>query len=286
MGTQGMAADRSRAGIEVLRSGAIGPVREMHVWTDRAQNWWPQGVERPADTPPVPDGLDWDLWLGVAPERPYHPAYVPFAWRGWLDFGTGAIGDMGIHNAAMAWMGLQLGLPQSAEVVATSGINGETFPLWSILRLEFPARGALPPVTMYWYDGGKQPPASLIGGQKMALNGAILVGELGTMYSIEWAGDDWHLLPEDKFRDYQPPEPSLPRTSGHHAEWVAACKGERPALCNFIDFGAPLTEVMLLGNLALRAGKRIPWDAAARQAGGDSAANALIGRPYRKGWEL
>ena len=123
MGTQGMAEHGARAGIEVLRSGAIGPVREMHVWTDRAQGWWPQGVESACRQPPVPSGLDWDLWLGTAPRRPYHPAYVPFAWRGWLDFGTGAIGDMGIHNAAMAWLGLELGLPQSAEVVATSGMN-------------------------------------------------------------------------------------------------------------------------------------------------------------------
>jgi predicted dehydrogenase len=286
MGTQGMAENGARAGIEVLRSGAIGPVREMHVWTDRAQRWWPQGVDRPTENPPVPGGLDWDLWIGTAPLRPYHPAYVPFAWRGWLDFGTGAIGDMGIHNAAMAWVGLELGLPQSAEVVATSGINRETYPAWSILRLEFPARGPLPPVTMYWYDGGKQPPTGLIGGQKMAENGAILVGELGTMYSIEWTGADWRLLPEEKFRDYQPPAPSVARVSSHHAEWVAACKGQQAALCNFIDFGAPLTEVMLLGNLALRTGQKIDWDAAAMQAKGNPAADELIRREYRKGWEM
>jgi len=139
---------------------------------------------------------------------------------------------------------------------------------------------------MYWYDGGKQPPPALIGGQEMALNGAILVGERGTMYSIEWTGADWHLLPADKFRDYQPPEPAIPRESSHHGEWIAACKGARPTLCNFIDFGAPLTEVMLLGNLALRTGQKIDWDAATMQAKGNPAADGLIRRAYRKGWEL
>ncbi len=286
MGTQGMAEEGARLGIEVLRAGAIGPVREMHVWTDRAEGWWPQGVDRPSGNPSVPKGLDWDLWIGTAPMRPYHDAYMPFKWRGWLDFGTGAVGDMGIHNAAMAWVGLDLGVPQSVEVIATSGVNRETHPAWSTLRFEFPARGPLPAVTMYWYDGGKQPPAALIGGQELAKNGAILVGEQGTLYSIEWTGADWHLLPEEKFRDFQLPVPSVPRSTGHHDEWIAACKGGPPAFCNFVDFGAPLTEVMLLGNLALRTGKKIEWDAAAMQAKGHPAADAFIRPEYRQGWEL
>jgi hypothetical protein len=172
------------------------------------------------------------------------------------------------------------------EVIATSGVNRETYPAWSTLRLEFPARGPLPPVTMYWYDGGKQPPAALIGGKEMAKNGCILVGQHGTMYSIEWTGADWHLLPEDKFRDFQPPAPSVPRSSGHHDEWVAACQGGPPAFCNFVDFGAPLTEVMLLGNLALRTGKKIEWDAASMQVKGNLAAESLIRPEYRKGWEI
>ena len=286
MGTQGMAMDGARAGIEVLRAGAIGTIREVHVWTDRAQGWWPQGIDRPQEKPPVPGELDWDLWLGVAPPRPYHPAYAPFKWRGWLDFGTGAIGDMGIHNAAMAWVGLELGLPRSVEVVATSGVNRETFPAWSILRLEFPSRGPLPPVTMHWYDGGKRPSAELIGGGQVAKNGAIVVGDRGTMYSIEWTGADWHLLPEEKFRDYRPPEPSVPRSSGHHAEWIAACKGGPAAFCNFVDFAAPLTEVMLLGNLALRTGQKIEWDAQAMRVKGRPKADEFIRREYRKGREI
>ena len=286
MGTQGMADDGSRAGVEVVRSGVLGPVREMQVWTDRAKGWWPQGIDRPQETPPIPHGLAWDLWLGPAPERPYHPAYMPFKWRGWKDFGTGAIGDMGIHNAAMPFVGLELGLPVSAEIVETSGLRKETFPTWSILRIEFPARGDLPPVTLHWYDGGKKPSSDLIGGRQVASNGAILVGERGTLYSIGWTGGDWHLLPEEKFRDWQPPATTVPRSAGHHQEWVAACKGGPPAFCNFVDFAAPLTETMLLGCLTQRAGKKIEWDAADMRAKNWSQGDVFITREYRKGWEV
>ena len=137
MGTQGMAADGARTGIEIIRSGVLGDVTELHVWTDRPAGWWPQGIDRPRDTPPVPSNLDWNLWLGVASARPYHPAYCPFAWRGWKDFGTGAVGDMGIHNAAMPFAALELGPPASAEILQTSGLKPETFPAWSRLKLEF-----------------------------------------------------------------------------------------------------------------------------------------------------
>ena len=227
MGTQGMAGDRSRAGIEVIRSGVLGRVTELHVWTDRPLKWWPQGVDRPKDTPPVRDGLDWGLWLGVAPARPYHPAYCPFVWRGWKDFGTGAVGDMGIHNAAMPFAALQLGPPSSAEILETSGLKDETFPAWSRLKVEFPARGERGPVTLYWYDGGKKPPADLVGGRKPAANGAVVVGTKGTLSSVEWTGGQWALLPADRFRDYQPPRPSVPRAPGqsHHQEWLRACRG-------------------------------------------------------------
>jgi predicted dehydrogenase len=289
MGTQGMAEDRSRAGVEVLRSGVLGAVREMHVWTDRAEGWWPQGVDRPTEKQAVPKELAWDLWLGAAPERPYHKAYLPFTWRGWKDFGTGAIGDMGIHNAAMPWLGLQLGLPTSVDVTKISEPqpNAETWPAWSILKFEFPARGELPAVTMHWYDGRKKPSGDLLPGRKIADNGAIVVGEKGTLYSIEWTGGDWHLLPAAKFRSQTQPTATLPRSGGgHHKEWVAACKGGPAALCNFIDFAAPLTEVMLLGCLAQRVGKKIDWDAANMKAKNCPEADAFIRREYRKGWEI
>ncbi len=286
MGTQGMAEDRSRAGVEVLRSGVLGAVREMHVWTDRAAGWWPQGVDRPKETPAVPPSLDWDLWLGPAPERPYHPIYHPFKWRGWLDFGTGPLGDMGIHNAAMPYLGLRLGLPTTIEVLGRSDTKSETFPAWATLKFGFPARGDQPPLTMFWYDGIKRPSADLLGGREPAKNGAIVVGEKGTLYSVEWTGGDWHLLPKDKFRGYEPPKPSLPRAAGHHKEWVAACKGGPAAFCNFPDFASPLTEVMLLGGLALRCGRKIEWDAEKMQAKGCPEADRFIRRDYRKGWGI
>ncbi len=284
MGTQGMAEAGSRAGIELIQSGALGQVRELHGWSDRPI--WPQGIERPTDKPPVPNALDWDLWLGVAPERPYHPAYVPFKWRGWYDFGTGAVGDMGIHNVAMAYVGLKLGLPTSVELVEIAGRANETFPKSTILRYEFPARGELAPLTFYWYDGGNRPSRSLIGGGELAKNGAILVGEKGTLYSVEWTGAHCQLLPEEKFRDLKRPAESVPRSPGHHAEWIEACKGRRSAFCNFPDFASSITEVMLLGNLAVRTGKKIVWDAAAMRAKDCPEADPFIRRQYRAGWTV
>ena len=180
--------------------------------------------------PLVRSGLDWNLWLGVAPTRPYHPAYCPFVWRGWKDFGTGAVGDMGIHNTAMPFAALDLGPPSAAEIVATSGLKPETFPAWSRLKLEFPARGGRGPITMYWYDGGQKPSADLVGGRKLADNGAIVVGTKGTLSSVEWTGGDWALLPEDRFRDFKPPHSSLPRApeQSHHQEWLRRLPGRSP----------------------------------------------------------
>jgi predicted dehydrogenase len=288
MGTQGMAENRSRAGIEVLRSGVLGRITEMHVWTDRAAGWWPQGVDRPRDTPPVPNEVDWDLWLGVAPPRPYHPDYCPFKWRGWKDFGTGPLGDMGIHNAAMPYAALELGLPKSAEIVETSGLKGETFPAWATLKYEFAASGNRGSLTLYWYDGGRKPSAQLLGGLPVGGNGAILVGTNGTLWSREWTGGDWTLLPREKFRGHKPPEPSVPRApeANHYLEWIRACKGGPPAFCRFDGFAAMLTETMLLGDLALRVGKKVEWDAQAMKAPGCPEAEEFIGREYRKGWEV
>jgi predicted dehydrogenase len=286
MGTQGMARDRSRTGIEIIRSGVLGGVKALHVWTDRAAGWWPQGVDRPSDTPPVRAGLDWNLWLGVAPERPYNPAYCPFAWRGWKDFGTGAVGDMGIHNAAMPFAALELGPPTSAELVATSGLKSETFPVWSRIRLEFRARAGQDPVVLYWYDGGQKPSAELAHGHPVGKNGAIVVGTKGTLCSDEWTGGDWVLVPEEKFRDFKPPEPSLPRApqESHHQEWLRACRGGPPTFCRFNGFASVLTETMLVANLALRMGKTIEWDADNLDARGCPEARPAIQRDYRSGW--
>jgi len=286
MGTQGMAEDGARTGIEVIRSGVLGDVTELHVWTDRPTGWWPQGIDRPRDTPPVPSSMDWNLWLGVASARPYHPAYCPFTWRGWKDFGTGAIGDMGIHNAAMPFAALELGPPASAEILQTSGLKPEAFPAWSRLKLEFPASGGRGPITLYWYDGGQKPSAKLVGGGKLAANGAIVVGTKGTLSSVEWTGGDWTLLPGDRFRDFKPPRPSQPRAprQSHHQEWLTACRGGAPAFCRFDGFASKLTETMLVANLALRTGRKILWNAEAMDAQGCPEASLFIRREYRAGW--
>jgi predicted dehydrogenase len=286
MGTQGMAHDSSRAGIEVIRSGVLGRVTEMHVWSDRPGTWWAQGLDRPGDTPPVPASLDWDLWLGVAPARPYHPAYCPFAWRGWKDFGTGAPGDMGIHNAAMPFAALELGPPSSASVLETSGLKEETFPVWSRLKLEFPGRGDRGPVTFYWYDGGKKPPADLVGGAKLADNGAVVVGSKARLLSSEWTGGEWSLLPVERFRDYRRPQLTLPRAPGgsHHQEWLRACRGGAPAFCRFDGFAATLTEALLVADLSVRMGREITWDAERMEARGCPEAGPWIRRQARTGW--
>ena len=286
MGTQGMAQDKSRTGIEVIRSGVLGKVTELHVWTDRAGEWWPQGIDRPRDKPGVPEGLDWDLWLGVASDRPYNPAYCPFVWRGWKDFGTGAVGDMGIHNAAMPFAALQLGAPAAAEVIKAAELKAETFPAWSTLKVGFAARDGRGPVTLYWYDGGKRPPADLTRGRKLAANGAIVVGTKGTLSSVEWTGGDWALLPEGPFRDYRAPERSLPRAprESHHQEWLAACRGGPAAFCRFDGFASQLTEAMLVANLALRLGRKITWDAEKMEVPGCREATPFIKRAYRTGW--
>jgi predicted dehydrogenase len=286
MGTQGMAGDGARAGIEVVRSGVLGDVTELHVWTDRPTGWWPQGINRPAETPPVPGTLDWNLWLGVASSRPYHPAYCPFTWRGWKEFGTGAVGDMGIHNAAMPFAALQLGPPATAEILETSALKPETFPEWSRLKLTFSGRNGRVPITLYWYDGGKRPKAELVGGRKLADNGAIVMGTKGTLSSAEWTGGDWVLLPEDRFRDKKPPRRSEPRAPGqsHHREWLDACRGGAPAFCRFDGFASELTQAMLVANLALRTGRKIVWNAEAMEAQGCPEAAPFIRREYRAGW--
>jgi predicted dehydrogenase len=286
MGTQGMAQDRSRAGVEVIRSGVLGDITDLHVWTDRATGWWDQGVDRPRNTQLVPTGLDWNLWLGVAPARPYHGTYCPFSWRGWKDFGTGAVGDMGIHNAAMPFAALELGPPSSAEIIETSGLKSETFPTWSRLRMDFPATKGRGPLTLWWYDGGQQPKAELIGMRVLEKNGAIVVGTKGTLYSAEWTGGDWKLLPERSFKDFQSPERSQPRAPNedHHQEWIQACRGGPPAYCRFDGFAARLTEAMLVANLALRTGNKIRWDAETMQALECPEAAPFVRREYRSGW--
>ncbi len=290
MGTQGHAFEGTRRAVEVIRAGAIGEVRELHVWSDRPAGWWPQGVDRRPDTPPVPATLNWDLWLGPAPWRPFHPAYVPFKWRGFWDFGTGAIGDMGIHNLDTVFWALNLGAPTSVEVKSSSPLFKETAPLWSIIELQFPARKRLPAVKMRWYDGGKQPPADFFHGEKIPTNGSLAIGSKGTLFTREWHGgetekDMFLLLPKKDFAGYQAPEPTLPRPADHHQEWIHACKTGAATGSNF-GYASVITEALLLGNVALRVGKRIEWDAKRMKAKGCPEADPYIRPEFRAGWQL
>lgn len=300
MGNQGTAIDGARTSIEVLRSGAIGAVREVHVWTDRCGKWWKQApdlVARPTDTPTVPPHVHWDLFLGPAPQRPYSPLYHPFAWRGWRDFGTGALGDMACHNCNMAFMALKLQHPTSVTA-ESSEVNPETYQQWATISFEFPARNGQPPVKFVWWEGtrdGKRnlPSADVVHGQELADNGLFFVGERGMMYCPDSYGDTFKLLPAKDFEGYKEPEPTLPRLGKgdydllHKQEWIAACKANKPelALSNF-DYSGLLTEAVLLGNVAILAGKKLDWDGPNFRITNAREAQPLLHREYRKGWTL
>ena len=297
MGTQGHAFEGSRRACEMLRAGVIGDVRELHVGTDRPNNWWPAGVTRPEGTPSVPDVLDWDLWLGPAQARPYNPAYVPFKWRGYWDFGTGSIGDMGVHNLDTAFWGLELGLPTSVEVKACDPPTGdpamkESEPRSAVLEFSYPARGDKPPVKMTWYSGGKLPPRDLFQGETLITRdgGSLAIGSKGTLFTRTWHGGDndknmFLLLPKKQFADFKGPDPTIPRTKSHYHEWIDACRGEAKTLSNF-PYAATLTEGLLVGNLALRTGQKIEWDALNMRATHCPQADRYITPTFRPGWSL
>jgi predicted dehydrogenase len=281
MGNGGHASDTLREAVDWLRGGVIGPVREVHCWSNRPI--WPQGIERPLEMPPVPKNLDWDLWLGPAPSRPYNPAYHPFKWRGFWDFGTGALGDMGCHIIDTAFWALELGAPSAVEA-ESSGVNPETAPKWSIVRYEFPARGERPPVKLTWYDGGKQPSRELTevsADEKLSDNGSLFIGAKGKLLFQRERGK--RLFPQPK--DFEPPPRVVPRSPGHYVEWIQACKGGAAALSNF-DYAGALTEMVLLGNVALRAGRRIEWNSEKLEVRNAPESAQLIRREYRQGWTL
>jgi hypothetical protein len=302
MGNQGSAESGLRRAIEVIQGGAIGPVREVHVWSNRPI--WPQGLDRPKEVQPIPEQLKWDLWLGAAPERPYNECYCPFKWRGWLDFGTGALGDMACHTANMPFRALKFAYPTVIEA-ESSGIFPETYPKWSRIRFEFPARGDMPPAKFFWYDGGQKPPkevtegmnlASVKGGKKKKRveelkpgdipgSGCLLVGDKGVLFSPDDYGSAFKIFPDEDFADYQGPAESIPRSPGHYKEWINAAKGGPPAYSNF-DFAALLTETILLGNVALRVGKRLEWNGASMKASNCPEAEKYVRREYRKGWAI
>ena len=291
MGNQGQASEETRRLCEFVWGGAIGPVREAHIWTDRPSNglfneYWPQGVARPKDTPSVPDTLAWDIWLGPAPARPYNPAYLPFKWRGWWDFGTGALGDIGCHAFDPVCRALKLGAPISVQA-SSSRVNNETYPVASMVTYEFPARGELPPVKLTWYDGGLRPPrpAELAPHQLMGDNGRLLVGDKGKILGNK-------IIPESRRTEFGEPARSIPRSVGHYKEWIEACKGGKPGGSNF-DWAGTLAETVLLGNVALRSQLRedltreqLLWDSANLRFTNLPEANQFLRREYRQGWSL
>ena len=297
MGNQGHSSDNSRRIVEIIRSGAIGPVREVHTWTNRPI--WPQGKDRPEGSNHVPECLHWDLWLGPAPERPYvanrkrrengrereEQFYHPFAWRGWWDFGTGALGDMACHIMDCPYWALDLKYPTTVEAEGDPH-KPESAPSWEIVRYEFPARGDMPPVKVTWYDGGKRPSEDLIEGEKMKEGGALFIGDKGKLYSPHDYGGEHILLPRDTYKDFKNPPETLTRSPGHHKDFIEACKSpDRPA-CSDFSYAGPFAEMVLLGVVAFRTGKKLEWDGPNMKATNCPEADQYIKPEYRKGWSL
>jgi predicted dehydrogenase len=286
MGNQGHASEDARLINEWIWDGAIGEVDEVHCWTNRPI--WPQGVPRPVETPALPSTLDWDLWLGPAPFRPYHPAYAPFNWRGWWDFGTGALGDMGAHIIDHPFWALNLGLPETVQASSTP-LSDETYPVASTVHYRFPARGKMPAVRMTWYDGGLLPnrPAELEEGRRMGneMGGVIFVGKKGKLM-CGCLGESPRLIPESSMQAYKKPVKTIPRSPGVYEEWIAAIKTGGTTMSNF-DYAAKLTETMLLGNIALRMADKniaLKYDHKKMAFLNLPEADQYLTREYREGW--
>ncbi len=289
LGIHGHSESGIRMVCEWVWDGAIGQVREVHGWSRSPR--WRKELGRPAETPPVPAGFNWDLWLGPREFRPYHPAYAPYVWRDWWAFGTGSLGNLAVHNLDGAVWALNLVHPTSVEAVTTGGVDSESSGFGGMYTFRFGVRGDLPPVKMTWYDGGLRPPFpeevdSDDPRQRLGDggDGMLLVGEKGYITTASNCRAP-RLLPLDLHKSYKRPDPTIPRVKGHHADWLSACKGGTPASANF-EYGARLTELILLGNVALRTGKRIQWDPVAMRATNAPEADAFIREECRKGWEI
>ena len=284
------ASESTRLLCEWIWDGAIGPVREVHNWSSRP--YWPQGIERPKEAQPVPDGLDWDLWLGPAAERPFHHAYVPFVWRGWGDFGCGALGDMGSYSYDTIFRVLKLEAPVSVEASSSERYE-ETYPLASIVRYNFAARGDMPAVKFTWYDGGLKPPRpeELEENRPMKIveeeedEGLLFVGDRGKIL-CGFNGSHPRLIPQTKMEAYKPPPQALPRSPGNEREWLDACKGGKVKPGGNFEFSGMVTETLLLGNVAVRAGQKLNWDRPNLKVLNSETAQKLVAPERRKGWEL
>jgi predicted dehydrogenase len=312
MGNQGHSRDDARRGQEYLRAGAIGDVTEVHVWTNRPLGYWPQDVPRPAALTqdpagmgwgngelvarlansmngsfPVPDGLSWDLFLGVAPDVDYHPIYHPFNWRGWVDWGQGALGDMGAHLVDHPVWGLKLGLPTTIETTSTP-FNKVSYPNATTTYYTFPAREGMPPVRLMWYDGGLTPPRpEELGDERLSGEGGVLyVGTKGKLLQNTY-GARPRLLPAERHNSDGPPPEVLRRIphQSHEMNWVNAIKGKDEISSPF-SYAAHLTEIMLLGIVALRANAKLEYDGANMRVTNNADANEFLTRTYREGYSL
>ena len=284
------ASEATRLLCEWIWDGAIGPVREVHNWSSRP--FWPQGVERPTETQPVPDGLDWDLWLGPAPERAFHHAYLPFVWRGWADFGCGALGDMGCYSYDTIFRVMKLEAPLSVEASSTDRYD-ETYPQASIIRYKFGPRGDMPAVNFTWYDGGLRPPTPeeltqeqfTKADEQEENEGLLFVGDRGRIL-CGFNGANPRLIPKAKMDAYKQPPKTLPRSPGNEREWLDACKGGKTKPGGNFEFSGMVTETLLLGNLAIRTGQRLEWDRTNLRVPNSEAAQKMVAPERRKGWEL
>ena len=276
MGTQIHATDNYRRVVEVIQSGAIGDVTDVHVWVNKA--WG--GGERPEGSQEPPATLSWDLWLGPAPVRPFCAGrYHPAQWRRWWDFGTGTLGDMACHYMDLPFWALKLRHPTSCEAEGPE-VHPETCPLGMIVRLQYPGREGMPPCKLTWYDGNLTPREVV--GERVPGSGVMFIGSEGKMFANYGS---YKLFPKEKFAKFEPPAESIPKSIGHHAEWIKACKDGSPTTCNF-DYSGALTESVLLGNVAFRAGQKLEWDAKTLKATNCPAADKLINKTYRPGWEV
>jgi predicted dehydrogenase len=282
MGNQGTAEDSLRKAAAVVKSGVLGKISEVHVWTNRPI-WPTQGIDRPTGVTGIPNTLHWDEWIGPAPYRTYNEKYHPFAWRGFWDFGTGALGDMACHTLNMPYMALQLADPVSVSA-ETSGHNKETYPGWSVINFDFPATSDRGPVKLTWYDGGKLPDSSLFAGEQPAISGALIVGDQGKLYAPgDYAENGFRL-----FGGIEEPKVEWEKSPGHFEEWVNAIKGGKPATSNFAEYAGRLTETILLGNLAVWVGegKTVEWDAQNLKSPNMPEVASVVKREYRDGYTL
>ena len=296
MGNQGRSSDEIRKLKEWIDDGAIGPVRELYAWTDRpigGNAWDTFAVKaKSKEKPPIPDGLDWDLWLGPAKYRDYHPDYHPLTWRAWIDFGTGSMGDMGCHILDPAFYALELGAPSEIQATSTHyipEIESQTYPSASIVRMKFPKRGNHPELKLTWSDGRIQPPVpdEFSNGEQFTLSGAMLIGDNGKITHNSHGASGVKIIPEEKMLEYNQPKSYIPRVNtSHEKDWIRACKDGNPASSSF-DYGGPLTEMALLGMIAIRCkNEKLLWDSKNLRFTNNEKANSLLHKEYRKGWSL